>query len=34
MILAIDKFGLIIGVSKGIRRLMRCNPSNGGDDFP
>lgn len=34
MILAIKKYGLIIGVIKGIRRLFRCKPPNGGVDYP
>lgn len=34
MILAIKKFGLIIGVIKGIRRILRCKPPNGGIDYP
>ncbi len=34
MILAINKYGLIRGVIKGIRRLLRCKPPNGGVDYP
>ncbi len=34
MIMAINKYGLIIGVIKGIRRLLRCKPPNGGEDYP
>ena len=34
MILAIRKYGLIIGLLKGIRRLMRCKEPNGGIDPP
>lgn len=34
MILAIKKFGVIIGVYKGIRRILRCKPPNGGVDYP
>lgn len=34
MILAIKKYGLFIGLFKGIRRIMRCKPPNGGTDFP
>ena len=34
MILAIQKYGLIIGVIKGIKRLFRCRPPNGGVDYP
>ena len=34
MIMAIIKYGLFIGIYKGIRRLLRCHPPNGGEDFP
>lgn len=34
MILAIEKYGLINGMVKGINRLKRCNINNGGYDFP
>lgn len=34
MIIAIKKYGLIFGVIKGIRRLFRCKPPNGGVDYP
>ena len=34
MIIAIKKYGLIFGVIKGIRRLLRCKPPNGGVDYP
>ena len=34
MIMAIYKYGLFIGVVKGIRRLLRCKPPNGGVDYP
>ena len=34
MIMAIQKYGLIIGVIKGIKRLLRCRPPNGGIDYP
>lgn len=34
MILSIKKYGLIIGVFKGIKRLFRCHPPNGGKDYP
>ena len=34
MIIAIKKFGLIFGVIKGIHRLFRCKPPNGGVDYP
>lgn len=34
MILAIKKYGVIIGVLKGICRIIRCRPPNGGIDYP
>ena len=34
MIMAIVKYGLVVGVYKGIRRLLRCHPPNGGEDYP
>ena len=34
MILAIEKYGLIRGVMKGIDRLRRCNVHGGGFDMP
>ena len=34
MILAIQKYGLVLGVIKGIRRLLRCHQPNGGIDNP
>ena len=34
MILAIEKYGLVSGVKKGMNRLKRCNVSGGGFDFP
>ena len=34
MILAINKYGLIKGVKKGIARFNRCHPPNGGEDYP
>lgn len=34
MILAIEKYGLIKGLQKGICRLKRCNINGGGFDFP
>ena len=34
MIMAIYKYGLFVGVIKGIRRILRCKPPNGGEDYP
>lgn len=34
MIIAVKKYGIIIGVAKGIKRLCRCKPPNGGIDYP
>ena len=34
MLLAINKYGLIIGIFKGLRRIARCKPPNGGEDWP
>ena len=34
MIIAIEKYGVIIGVIKGLRRLSRCHAPNGGHDYP
>ena len=34
MILAVEKYGAVRGVIKGIRRILRCKPPNGGVDYP
>lgn len=34
MQLAVQKYGVIRGVTKGIRRIRRCRPPEGGVDFP
>lgn len=34
MILSIQKYGVIFGCFKGIRRLQRCHDLNGGEDYP
>jgi putative component of membrane protein insertase Oxa1/YidC/SpoIIIJ protein YidD len=34
MILAIQKYGLIKGIKKGVRRIKRCHYPNGGIDYP
>jgi len=34
MALSIEKYGVIKGVTKGIRRLLRCHYPNCGEDWP
>lgn len=34
MILAIQKYGLVRGIRKGIQRYKRCHAPNGGVDYP
>lgn len=34
MILSVEKYGCFKGVYKGVRRLLRCKPPNGGVDYP
>lgn len=34
MIMAIKKYGLARGLYKGVRRITRCKPPNGGIDYP
>lgn len=34
MMIAIKKYGLIIGLVMGIRRIRRCHYPNGGIDYP
>lgn len=34
MILSIHTYGLRNGIRKGIRRIKRCHPPNGGIDYP
>ncbi len=34
MIMALQKYGFFVGVYKGIRRICRCHPPNGGEDLP
>ena len=33
-ILAIEKYGLLHGLLLTVKRLYRCRPGNGGEDFP
>ncbi len=34
MIMVLRKYGPIIGLIKGICRIIRCRPPNGGIDYP
>jgi len=34
MILSIKKYGLLFGVTKGMKRLKRCRYPNEGEDYP
>lgn len=34
MIIAIEKYGAVRGLIKGVRRLLRCKPPHGGFDMP
>lgn len=34
MIMALKKYGALIGLIKGICRIVRCHPPNGGVDYP
>ena len=34
MILAVNKYGVVRGFIKGVKRLLRCHPHNGGEDYP
>ena len=34
MMIAIKKYGLIIGISMGLHRISRCHYPNGGIDYP
>lgn len=34
MILSLEKYGVIKGLPKGVRRLTRCNINHGGYDYP
>lgn len=34
MILSLQKYGLVKGLTKGFKRIKRCNINDGGFDFP
>jgi putative membrane protein insertion efficiency factor len=34
MMIAIRKYGLIIGITMGLNRISRCHYPNGGIDYP
>ncbi len=34
MILSVEKYGVLRGVFRGVRRLLRCHPPHGGVDLP
>ena len=34
MLKAIEKYGVSIGLYRGVKRLFRCRPPNGGCDYP
>lgn len=34
MVLSIKKYGILVGVAKGLYRIWRCRPPNGGEDWP
>jgi len=34
MILSIEKYGILCGIIKGVKRLLRCRFPNGGEDYP
>lgn len=34
MLQALEKYGLIVGLKKGINRLKKCNVNDGGYDYP
>ena len=34
MIMALQKYGFFVGVYKGLKRIGRCHPPNGGEDLP
>lgn len=33
-LIAIEKYGVIKGIGKGVKRILRCHPPNGGEDYP
>jgi uncharacterized protein len=34
LILAVEKYGALRGLGRGIGRLFRCHQPNGGNDYP
>jgi len=34
MIIAIEKYGTVVGIYKGLKRISKCRPPNGGLDYP
>ena len=34
MILSLEKYGVVKGLAKGVKRLTRCNINGGGFDYP
>lgn len=34
MILSIEKYGFLRGIFRGVKRICRCRPGNGGFDLP
>lgn len=34
MIMALKKYGLFVGLTKGILRILRCRPPYEGEDYP
>lgn len=33
-ILSIEKYGALVGAGKAARRILRCRPPHGGEDYP
>lgn len=34
MLMCVQRYGLILGITKGIKRIIRCKPPNSGIDYP